>query len=81
MDGSQNWMPSEITAHHNGREGLIPLDGSSVAAYVIPTDEELLIAREYSSLCSRRSAEILEFNDHPVGAALRGRPGVELIQL
>ena len=32
--------------HHNGREGLITKDGSRLAAYVIPTDEELLIARD-----------------------------------
>jgi acetate kinase len=32
--------------HHNGREGLISKDGSRLAAYVIPTDEELLIARD-----------------------------------
>lgn len=29
-----------------GREGLISKDGSSLATYVIPTDEELLIARD-----------------------------------
>jgi acetate kinase len=45
------WMGVKLdaernTAHHNGREGLITADGSSVAAYVIPTDEELLIARD-----------------------------------
>src|SRR5947209_4574414 len=32
--------------HTNGREGLITRDGSRLAAYVIPTDEELLIARD-----------------------------------
>src|SRR5687767_2035461 len=30
----------------SGREGLISKDSSSLAAYVIPTDEELLIARD-----------------------------------
>jgi acetate kinase len=30
----------------NGREGLISAEGSRLAAYVIPTDEELLIARD-----------------------------------
>jgi acetate kinase len=30
----------------NGREGLISTDGSRLAAWVIPTDEELLIARD-----------------------------------
>ena len=33
-------------AHTAGREGLISKDGSRLAAYVIPTDEELLIARD-----------------------------------
>jgi acetate kinase len=33
-------------AHTGGREGLISKDGSRLAAYVIPTDEELLIARD-----------------------------------
>jgi len=32
--------------HQHGREGLISKDGSRLAAYVIPTDEELLIARD-----------------------------------
>jgi len=32
--------------HHGGREGLISKDDSRLAAYVIPTDEELLIARD-----------------------------------
>lgn len=34
------------SAHTQGREGLITRDGSRLAAYVIPTDEELLIARD-----------------------------------
>ena len=29
-----------------GREGLIGADGSTLAVWVIPTDEELLIARD-----------------------------------
>jgi acetate kinase len=33
-------------AQTGGREGLISKDSSSLAAYVIPTDEELLIARD-----------------------------------
>lgn len=33
-------------AHTDGREGLISKDESRLAAYVIPTDEELLIARD-----------------------------------
>lgn len=34
------------SAHTGGREGLISKDESLLAAYVIPTDEELLIARD-----------------------------------
>jgi acetate kinase len=30
----------------SGCEGLISVDGSKLAAYTIPTDEELLIARD-----------------------------------
>ena len=33
-------------AHAGGREGLVSTDGSKLAVYVIPTDEELLIARD-----------------------------------
>ncbi|MDQ3818206.1 MAG: acetate/propionate family kinase, partial [Acidobacteriota bacterium] len=49
-DGLQ-WLGLELDeerngAHTNGREGLISRDGSRLAAYVIPTDEELLIARD-----------------------------------
>jgi acetate kinase len=49
-DGLQ-WMGLELdaqrnNAHTGGREGLISQDGSRLAAYVIPTDEELLIARD-----------------------------------
>lgn len=45
------WLGLELDqarnqAHHSGREGLISTDGSRLAAYVIPTDEELLIARD-----------------------------------
>lgn len=45
------WMGLEIdgesnAAHTGGREGLISKAGSRLAAYVIPTDEELLIARD-----------------------------------
>ena len=45
------WLGLELdahrnTAHVNGQEGLISSDGSRLAAYVIPTDEELLIARD-----------------------------------
>ena len=49
-DGLQ-WMGLELdaernAAHTQGREGLISRDGARLAAYVIPTDEELLIARD-----------------------------------
>src|SRR5579885_2712787 len=45
------WMGLELDAEQNaaqvsGREGLISKEGSRLAAYVIPTDEELLIARD-----------------------------------
>ena len=46
-----DWMglrlDDELNAMHIGRrEGLISKDGSRLAVYVIPTDEELLIARD-----------------------------------
>ncbi|HJU55431.1 MAG TPA: acetate kinase [Pyrinomonadaceae bacterium] len=49
-DGLQ-WLGLELdeernTAHTSGREGVISRDNSRLAAYVIPTDEELLIARD-----------------------------------
>src|ERR1044071_838041 len=49
-DGLQ-WMGLELdeernSARTNGNEGIISRDGSRLAAYVIPTDEELLIARD-----------------------------------
>jgi acetate kinase len=45
------WMGMELDADLNnatvgGREGRISTDGSRLHAYVIPTDEELLIARD-----------------------------------
>ena len=44
------WLGLEIDADRNstlsGGEGLISRDGSRLAAYVIPTDEELMIARD-----------------------------------
>lgn len=40
-------LDDELNAMHIGRrEGLISKDGSRLAVYVIPTDEELLIARD-----------------------------------
>lgn len=46
-----NWLGLEIDeernlAHKDGREGVISRDDSRLAAYVIPTNEELLIARD-----------------------------------
>jgi acetate kinase len=46
-----SWFGLELDPARNagmtqGREGLITRDGSRLAAYVIPTDEELLIARD-----------------------------------
>jgi acetate kinase len=45
------WLGLELdeernALHINGHEGLISRAGSKLAAYVIPTDEELLIARD-----------------------------------
>ena len=45
------WMgveldPAANAAHTNRREGLVSREGSRLAVYVIPTDEELLIARD-----------------------------------
>jgi acetate kinase len=49
-DGLQ-WIGIELQedlnrSHTDGREGLISKEGSRPAVYVIPTDEELLIARD-----------------------------------
>jgi acetate kinase len=38
--------PGRNADHHSGREGIISRDESRLSAYVIPTDEELLIARD-----------------------------------
>ena len=38
--------PERNAAVVDGREGCISADGSALAAWVIPTDEELLIARD-----------------------------------
>jgi len=38
--------PERNVAHNAGCEGLISVDTSRVAVYVIPTNEELLIARD-----------------------------------
>ncbi|HEX8185718.1 MAG TPA: acetate kinase, partial [Blastocatellia bacterium] len=49
--GGLQWAGLELDAERNaacagGFEGLISTEGSRLAAYVIPTDEELLIARD-----------------------------------
>jgi acetate kinase len=49
-DGLQ-WLgveldPARNDAHTGGREGVISSDASRAAVYVVPTDEELLIARD-----------------------------------
>jgi acetate kinase len=46
-----SWLGLELDLERNegmvgGREGMISKDGSRLAAYVIPTNEELLIARD-----------------------------------
>ena len=43
-------------SHTGGREGLISREGSGPSVYVIPTDEELLIARDTVRLCIERAA-------------------------
>jgi acetate kinase len=45
------WLGLELdeernTAHTTGREAVISRDGSRLAAYVIPADEELFSARD-----------------------------------
>lgn len=49
--GNLDWLGLKLNeernaSHSNGREGLISEHDSRLAAYVIPTDEELLIARD-----------------------------------
>jgi acetate kinase len=49
-DGLQ-WLGLDLNnemnqTHHNGKEGLISEASSRLSVYVIPTDEELLIARD-----------------------------------
>jgi len=39
-------LDEELNRSNNGREGLISREGSRPSVYVIPTDEELLIARD-----------------------------------
>ena len=58
--GNLDWMGLELdsdrnAAHTGGREGIITSNQSRLAAYVIPTDEELLIARD-TVRCTTASA-------------------------
>jgi acetate kinase len=48
------WLGIELDEHAN-RAGMqrISADGSAVAAYVVPTDEELMIARQVAGLLGR----------------------------
>jgi acetate kinase len=51
------WAGLRLSPERNGRDDLrISADGSSLAAYVIPTDEELLIARETVALLRSSAA-------------------------
>ena len=52
--------PERNVAHNAGREGLISVDTSRVAVYVIPTNEELLIARDTVRGRERRPTAFLE---------------------
>jgi acetate kinase len=38
--------PKENDRHHEGKEGVVSCDASRIAVYVVPTNEELLIARD-----------------------------------
>jgi acetate kinase len=49
--------PDLNTALARGTEGLITRDGSRLAAYVIPTDEELLIARDTVRIVGRETTK------------------------
>jgi len=45
--------PSRNAALVGGKEGVFSTDSSSLAAWVLPTDEELLIARDtYRAVCA-----------------------------
>ncbi len=46
VDGRSSSTPRGTTAIVGGREGSISVEGVALAAWVIPTDEELLIARD-----------------------------------
>ncbi len=55
-----SWLGLELdaelnSAHKNGREGLISRENSRLAVYVIPTNEELLIARDTVRVIDNKS--------------------------
>ena len=54
-------LNEELNRSHIGREGLISREGSRTAVYVIPTDEELLIARDTVRCVERAVAEPAQF--------------------
>jgi acetate kinase len=47
--------PGRNAAHSRGSEGVITTDDSRLAAFVIPTNEELLIARDTMRLISQNT--------------------------
>lgn len=59
--GKMEWAGLRIDANKNndliGREGRISTDDSTLHAYAIPTDEELLIARD--------TVQVIQGNSHP----------------
>lgn len=62
--GGMEWCGLRVDEERNaamvgGREGEISADGSTLRAYVIPTDEELLIARDTARLIA--NAEVPEW--------------------
>ena len=54
-------LNEELNRLHTGREGLISKEGSRPAVYVIPTNEELLIARD-TVRCVSTSGEFAKVN-------------------
>jgi acetate kinase len=55
------WLGLELDAEANDKGGpRISRDGSRVACYVIPTDEELMIARHTLRVLRTQSATLLE---------------------
>lgn len=44
--------------HHDGKEGVITTAGSKIAVYIVPTNEELLIARDTARLISNHGPQV-----------------------